>query len=128
MSKFAGIPYRDPAPGPLKKLAAFVAGTFLLVLGLMFSVVLLGILIVAGLALWGYLWWKTRELRRIMREHAAAAPTGGTGNVIDGEAVVVAESGEAGMEVMTTAQPGFEEAGPPPSPAAGRFRRCTPAP
>lgn len=91
MDKFSGIPYHDPAPGPMKKLAAFVAGAALLVLGLMFSVVLLGIAIAVGLAVWGYLWWKTRELRRIMREHAAAAPTGGNGNVIDGEAIVVIE-------------------------------------
>ena len=73
----------------LGKLATIVIGSALLVLGLMFSVVLIALLAVLGVGFWGYLRWKTRGLRRAMREQAASAPVGGT--VIDGEAVVVAE-------------------------------------
>ena len=73
----------------LGKLATIVIGSALVVLGLMFSVVLIALLAVLGVGFWGYLRWKTRGLRRAMREQAASAPVGGT--VIDGEAVVVAE-------------------------------------
>lgn len=72
-----------PTPGLLEKLVAFVVGTILLVVGFMFSMVLFAIIVVAGLLAWAYLWWKTRELRRAMREN----PPGG--RVIDGEVIVV---------------------------------------
>lgn len=36
-----------------------------LVVGLMFSVVVFGVALVLGLAIWGWLWWK---MRRVMRE------------------------------------------------------------
>jgi len=75
--------------GPLEKLFAFVGGTILLVLGLMFSVVVLAGLVTVGLAVWAYLWWRTRELRRAMRE----APVGRQrGDIIEGEAVVVEDT------------------------------------
>lgn len=70
-------------PGLLEKLVAFVAGAILLVVGFMFSMMLFAIIVVAGLLAWAYLWWKTRELRRAMREN----PPGG--RVIDGEVIVV---------------------------------------
>ncbi|RLJ62666.1 hypothetical protein [Sulfurisoma sediminicola] len=76
---------RPDEPGPLGKLLGVVAGAALLVLGVMFSVVLLAVLAVAGLAAWGYFWWKTRKLRRTLRER----PPGG--QVIEGEAVIVEE-------------------------------------
>ena len=66
--------------------AAFT-GVTLLALGFMFSVILFAVIAVLGLALWGYVQWKTRKLRRAMREQAA----GNNGHVIDGEAVVVEE-------------------------------------
>lgn len=72
-------------PGPLGKLFALVAGAVLLLVGFMFSVVLLAIVAVAGLAAWAYFWWKTRKLRQAMRDN----PPGG--QVIDGEVVVVDE-------------------------------------
>lgn len=76
---------RPAEPGLLGKVLGVVAGAALLVLGLMFSVVLLAVLVVAGLAAWAYFWWKTRELRKAMRERPP------DGHVIDGEAVIVEE-------------------------------------
>lgn len=80
--------YREA--GPLQKLIAFVVGTILLVLGLMFSVVVLVALVAIGLAVWAYLWWKTRELRRAMREAPVERRPGG--DIFEGEAVVVEET------------------------------------
>jgi hypothetical protein len=65
----------------LGKLVAFVAATGLLVLAFIFSVVLLAVLVTGGLALFGYFWWKTRALRRRLREN----PPGG--HVIEGEVI-----------------------------------------
>lgn len=92
--------YREA--GPLQKLFAFVVGTILLVFGLMFSVVVLAGLVAAGLAVWAYLWWKTRDLRRAMREAPVARRPGG--DIIEGEAVVVEES-RAAVEYNPPADP-----------------------
>lgn len=73
-------------PSLLTRILAVTAGAALLVLGFMFSLMILAIVVVVGLLAWGYVWWKTRALRRTMkqaREH---------GQVIDGEAVVIDES------------------------------------
>lgn len=83
--------YRQTFPhapaGPLQKIVSAVLGVTVLVLGLMFSVVLLAVLVAAGLAVWGYLWWKTRAIRRILRE--GQAPADADDRVFDGEATVV---------------------------------------
>lgn len=76
---------RPEEPGLFAKGLGVVAGAALIVLGVMFSVVLLAVLVVAGLVAWGYVWWKTRELRKAMRER----PPGG--QVIEGEVVIVEE-------------------------------------
>lgn len=68
------------------KILAVIAGLALLVLGFMFSLVILALIAVAGLAMWAYVWWKTRELRKAMKQRPAG------GHVIDGEAIVVDES------------------------------------
>ena len=87
-------PFTVQDASPLQKVLTFVVGGVLLVLGLMFSAVVVVAGIVIGLIVWGYLWWKTRELRRAMREAQSAAysttPTPG-GDIIEGEAVVVEE-------------------------------------
>ncbi len=54
-------------PGPFAKLLAFMLSALLLVLAFMFSLVALAVVAVAGIALWGYIWWKTRALRRQMQ-------------------------------------------------------------
>lgn len=81
-------------PGPLGKAVALIVGAILLMLGFLFSLVLLAIIAVAGLAAFGYFWWKTRELRKVMREQ----PPGG--RVIDGEVVIVEEYVETGQEIL----------------------------
>ena len=68
-----------------RNVLALLTGAILLILGFLFSVVVLAVIAVLGLAVWGYLWWKTRKLRRTMQEHVP------DGRVIDGEAVVVEE-------------------------------------
>ena len=74
----------------MKKLVTLISGVVLLLLGLMFSVVVLVGVVVVGLLVLGYLWWKTREIRRVMRE----APVNRQGgDVIEGEAGVVDDSG-----------------------------------
>jgi uncharacterized protein YneF (UPF0154 family) len=70
-----------PVAGMLGKLVAFVAGTALLTLAFVFSVVLLAALVTGGLVLFGYFWWKTRALRKRLREN----PPGG--HVIEGEVI-----------------------------------------
>lgn len=69
----------------LRNVLGLLTGVVLLILGFMFSVVILAVIAVLGLAVWGYLWWKTRKLRRAMQEQAP------DGQVIDGEAIVVEE-------------------------------------
>lgn len=59
----------------------FVSVAVLLVAAFMFSLLVFAILASVGVLVWGYLWWKTRELRRQMREQ----PPGG--RVIEGEAI-----------------------------------------
>lgn len=81
--------------GPLGKLIALFVGALLLVLGFMFSLVILAVAAVVGAAVVGYFWWQTRELRQALRAQQAAAaasakPAGG--EVFEGEAVVVEES------------------------------------
>lgn len=75
-------------------------------LALMFSAVLLALLLVIGVTAWAYLWWKTRALRKQMRnfpppgaqaENGAFKDEAHSGVVIEGEAVRVHES-DAGVK------------------------------
>jgi len=77
--------------GPLRKLAAFVLTIAMFALVLMFSVMLFVVVFTAGAIAMSYLWWRTRELRKQMRNH----PPGGVvieGEVIEGEVVHEADS------------------------------------
>jgi hypothetical protein len=82
--------------GPLRKLAALVVTVATAGLALMFSAVLFALIIVAGAIAWAYLWWKTRELRRQMRDFPPREVTReekmGDGNVFEGEAIRVVDS------------------------------------
>lgn len=80
-----------PAGTPLGKALAFVTGAILLALGFMFSIVLVAVVAVVGLAVGVWFFWKTRHLRKAMREAAAMRTPAPDGNVIEGEAVVVEE-------------------------------------
>lgn len=84
--------------GPFAKLLATVGGVVLLVLGFMFSLVVLAVALVVGLGVWGWFWWKTRKLRQQINEQMRENPPPGwerpsspAGHVIEGEAVIVEE-------------------------------------
>ncbi|MDK9703073.1 MAG: hypothetical protein OEL20_08025 [Sulfuritalea sp.] len=81
-----------PAVGALGKAITFVAGAIVLALGFMFSLVVIAVVLVAGAVALAWFWWKTRALRKAMREQAPVwEKTRNDGQVIDGEAVVVEE-------------------------------------
>ncbi len=79
----------SPRGGLAGRILASIAWAAVLVLSLLFSVVIFSVLLVAGLVVGGYLWWRTRALRRQMRDvaerQAAMRPT--AGRVIDGEVI-----------------------------------------
>ena len=95
----------DPArkPGVVAQLLTMIGGLLALAAAFMFSLVFFAVLAIAVLIFGVYFWWKTRALRRQMREHldqqrssqdfgpAASAPdeTGSVGEIIEGEAVRV---------------------------------------
>jgi hypothetical protein len=54
-------------PGLLRKIAALIATTALVALVLMFSAVLFAIILISGIAAFTFLWWKTRHIRKLMR-------------------------------------------------------------
>ena len=75
------VPGEIEPPGLLAKIFAAMIGAVALVVAFMFSVVALAVvsvIIVIGVV---YVWWKTRDLRRNLREN----PPGG--RVIDGDAI-----------------------------------------
>jgi Flp pilus assembly protein TadB len=53
--------------GPLRKLVALVITVVMFALLLMFSAVVFVVLLVVGGIAFAYVWWKTREVRRVMR-------------------------------------------------------------
>ena len=88
----------------MKRLFAYLATAALVVLGLMFSALLFALIIVAGVAAWGYFWWKSRALRRQMREQSAMfGERASSGEVAEGE-VIRGEviEGEVIRRVVTT--------------------------
>lgn len=89
---------RAKPASPLRKLATIIMAVVMLGLLVMFSVVALAIILIAGVLGFAYIWWKTRELRRTMRmmqslstaerrkqEHAS------NDGVFEGEAVEIVE-------------------------------------
>ena len=62
-----GLNLPSKSSGPLRKLVAFMVTVAIVGLVLMFSAVLLAVIFVVGTIAWAYLWWKTRELRKHMR-------------------------------------------------------------
>ena len=72
----------------LGKVLTLVLGAAFLVLAFMFSLVALAVVAVGGTLLWGWLWWKTRAIRKQMREQGPGFPPQPTeGNIIDGEVI-----------------------------------------
>ncbi len=82
-------------PGLLRKLAALAVAVVLVGLVLMFSAVLLVIILIVGAIAFAYLWWKTREVRKLMREFSRNGMTreakASNDGVFEGEAIRVAD-------------------------------------
>jgi ABC-type bacteriocin/lantibiotic exporter with double-glycine peptidase domain len=78
---------------PVRRIFALIMTAALIALGLMFSLLLFAFIVAAGLIAWGYLLWKTRGLRRHLREQFREQATGGvvtevfTGEIIEGEVI-----------------------------------------
>jgi hypothetical protein len=87
-------------PNLLRKIIAFVATVALIGLALMFSLVVIAVILVAGAIAWAYLWWNTRELRKQMRYPPRGVVMEGEvgegevirGQVIEGEVIRVDDS------------------------------------
>jgi hypothetical protein len=83
------------APGPFAKMALAVGGVLVLAAGIVFSVAAFAVALVAGTAALGWIAWKTRALRRAVRDEIAAQRAAGLdrgaphGRVIEGEAVSI---------------------------------------
>lgn len=59
-------------PSLWQKIVGGVVMVGVFALALTFSVALFAVVITVGLVVWGYFWWKTRAVRKAMREHMAA--------------------------------------------------------
>lgn len=84
-------------PGMLSRLLSLVAGVAVLFLVFTLSLLLFVVLVAGGLLIWGFLWWKTRELRKQMREQMRQPPPDeavSEGAVIEGEVIRISESDE----------------------------------
>ncbi len=71
------------------RVLALIAGAILLALGVMFSLVLVAGIAVVALAFGAWAFWKTRHLRKALREAQAMRRPAPDGDIIEGEAVVV---------------------------------------
>ncbi len=80
-------------PGPLAKVVTFLLGAALLVVGFMFSLVALAVVAVGAVLAGAWFWWKTRALRRELREQMRQQPPGAggqqpfAGRIIEGEVI-----------------------------------------
>lgn len=79
----------------MRKVIALIVTAALLVLGLMFSVVIITVIVAIGLMAGVYLWWKTRAVRRHLREQMSQQAMEGRvseadvyqGEIIEGEVI-----------------------------------------
>lgn len=83
--------FRPQPTSLLGKLLAFTLGAAFLVLAFMFSLVALAVIAVGGLLVWGWLWWKTRAIRKQLREQGPPAASHDDSQVIEGEVIREAE-------------------------------------
>ncbi len=83
-------------PRLLRKIVALIVAAAALTLVLMFSAVLLAVIFVVGTIAWAYLWWKTRAMRKQMREFQARAmqreQTASNDAVFEGEVIRVVDT------------------------------------
>ena len=59
--------------GLFQKIGAVAATVIIFGLALTFSVLFFAVVVAVGLVVGGYFWWKTRDLRKVMREAQAQA-------------------------------------------------------
>lgn len=59
---------KNSSRNPLVTVLTVIASVTLLAAGFIFSLLIIAIIAVIGLAAWAYLWWKTRALRRHLSE------------------------------------------------------------
>lgn len=89
----ARIAYRGTAISRAKQLAlkSFVvlAGAVMLASAFVVSLAFIAISLAAVLIFGGYLWWKTRELRRELRARMQGQQQRPAGDVIEGEVIVI---------------------------------------
>ena len=71
-------------PSLLQRIVGAILGIALFIAAFIFASVLLAIAATAALLIWGWLWWRTRDIRRAARE--------GDNVVIEGEYRVERES------------------------------------
>ncbi|MET0165853.1 MAG: hypothetical protein ABW318_12740 [Vicinamibacterales bacterium] len=84
--------YQVQVEGWPATLLGIVVGAVALVLAVMFSLVLLPALLGAGMVGGGYLWWRTRKLRKVLREEQVRRRATGEREV-EGERLHVDELG-----------------------------------
>jgi hypothetical protein len=89
-----GPQLRGPRPGLFGRVVAGIAGAAALIVGLVLSFAVFVGLATAAVAIGGWLLWKTRALRRQLRERHVA-PAGG--RIIEGEVVHEPESRDADL-------------------------------
>ena len=106
------LPASGNPPGLLRKTATFVAALVLAGVALMFSAILLVAVLIVVVFGGAYLWWKTRALRKLMKEQMLGFPPQGAtmrsdafagevfkGEVIEGEVIRVDESPAKGANI-----------------------------
>jgi uncharacterized protein HemX len=95
------------SPGLLQKVAVVVVTVAMAGVALMFSAVLLTGILIVGTIAGGWLWWRTREVRKQMRQmqeamqdfqarNPEAQHEAFTGEVIEGEVIRVDRSDDIG--------------------------------
>ncbi|MBI1397550.1 MAG: hypothetical protein GC151_16375 [Betaproteobacteria bacterium] len=62
-----GNPRSTPGPSILGTVVAAVGATALVVAGFVFSLVFLAVALTLGVVVGGYVWWRTRDLRKQVR-------------------------------------------------------------
>jgi hypothetical protein len=77
-------------PGPFATLVAVGVGAVILAGAFMLSLVLFAGLLAVGAIVGAYLWWKTRDLRKEMRDMQASQ-----GIIVEGEAIREEDSGNS---------------------------------
>lgn len=106
-------PTSGNSPGLLRKTAAVITMVVLAGVALMFSAILLAAILIVVVFGGAYLWWKTRALRKLMKEQMLGFPPHGgatmrsdafagevfKGEVIEGEVIRVDKSTAQGASV-----------------------------